>query len=167
MRGCIAQQINDLEHKALKATHEDVDYEHVSFKLKNRIEVKLTASELDLLESYMQLYGLTRQQAIIYCLRHALANAPLITNDQIMTLRESTDELRRVGINLNQIAYLLNSERASNERLKSHDIDRFLEENAKVQVQIKKQLESLTALISEVRARPDLRITFERKEKDT
>lgn len=55
-----------------------------------------------------QLYK-NRNQTLIAIIRSFVANEPQYTYDEIVVLRDSNSELRKIGVNLNQIAHRTNS----------------------------------------------------------
>ena len=55
-----------------------------------------------------QLYK-NRNQTLIAIIRSFVANEPQYTQEEIVVLRESNSELRKIGVNLNQIAHRTNS----------------------------------------------------------
>lgn len=55
-----------------------------------------------------QLYK-NRNQTLIAIIRSFVANEPQYTQEEIVVLRDSNSELRKIGVNLNQIAHRTNS----------------------------------------------------------
>ncbi|MCL1597521.1 MobC family plasmid mobilization relaxosome protein, partial [Parasutterella secunda] len=60
-----------------------------------------------------QYYGQTRNSYIISVLRNNLLSSTLLTEQELEALINSTHELNKIGVNLNQIARSINSARKS------------------------------------------------------
>lgn len=60
-----------------------------------------------------QYYGQTRNSYIISVLRNNLLSSTLLTKQELEALINSTHELNKIGVNLNQIARSINSARKS------------------------------------------------------
>ena len=80
---------------------------------KTQITITLKPSELNAIESRARFYEKSRNSYIISVLRHDAFSRPLLTKRELDALIESTHELNKIGVNLNQIARSINSDRKS------------------------------------------------------
>lgn len=83
------------------------------FEKKTGIKLMLKPSELAAVDQSCQRIGKTRQSFMISALRFYLANEVQFSPKELDTLVESTHELRKIGVNLNQIAHSINADRKS------------------------------------------------------
>ena len=80
---------------------------------KTQITITRKPSELTAIESRARFYEKSRNSYIISVLRHDAFSRPLLTKRELDALIESTHELNKIGVNLNQIARSINSDRKS------------------------------------------------------
>lgn len=93
---------------------------------KKEVKIRLTQSELSSLTAMAASWGLSRQQYLISLLRSSLINSSLVSKEEIDTLLSVAAEIRKIGINLNQIARKINQENAANGRLSSESIPKAI-----------------------------------------
>ena len=77
------------------------------------VKVMLKPSEFEAINQCCQKMGKTRQEFLISILRLYLANELLFDKKELDALIESNHELRKIGVNLNQITRSINSDRKS------------------------------------------------------
>ena len=75
---------------------------------KKTLNLKLSASEMQALEELAVHEGVKKQRFVIGLLRASMANEPQHSTDELMALRESNTQLRKIGVSLNAIAKQLN-----------------------------------------------------------
>lgn len=101
---------NYLSVPNLKGSFLVEDYRE-EFEKKTGIKLMLKPSELAAVDQSCQRIGKTRQSFMISALRFYLANEVQFSPKELDTLVESTHELRKIGVNLNQIAHSINADR--------------------------------------------------------
>lgn len=105
----IKNAIDEIKHKT----------ENTSFKLKKitedylqkrsvEIKVRLNPEETAALEQYAAHIARSKSQALISILRAFVANQPEYTLDETEALIKSNGDLRKLGVNINQIAHRIN-----------------------------------------------------------
>ncbi|MBQ3679415.1 MAG: plasmid mobilization relaxosome protein MobC [Succinivibrio sp.] len=93
--------------------------ENSSFKFKNitesylqkrylELKVRLNSEEAAALEQYAAHIARSKSQALISILRAFVANQPEYTLDETEALIKSNGDLRKLGVNINQIAHRVN-----------------------------------------------------------
>ena len=75
---------------------------------KKTLNLKLSESEMQALEEMAAQEGVKKQRFVIGLLRASMANEPQHSTDELMALRESNTQLRKIGVSLNAIAKQLN-----------------------------------------------------------
>ncbi|MGL4766462.1 MAG: plasmid mobilization relaxosome protein MobC [Formosimonas sp.] len=76
--------------------------------VKKPLKLMLYESELQALDAFVEHDGTTRQGFVIGVIRAHMANEPQYSTEEILALRESNAQLRKIGVNLNAIAKRLN-----------------------------------------------------------
>jgi hypothetical protein len=89
---------------------------------RNRIEIKITDSELVKIESIAKEAGYSRNMWVAYLVRSHLTKAPQWGMRELEVLAESSSQLLHIGRNLNQIARALNTSLDASDTLKSEDV---------------------------------------------
>lgn len=89
------------------------------------LKLLLKESENDALARIALVQGVSRQQFVIGLIRMAAASEPQFTKDETQALYAATWELRKIGVNINQIAKRLNEE-AKAGRLRGTEAVQFL-----------------------------------------
>lgn len=75
---------------------------------KERLEIRLTPTEYQAINSRAEAEGCSPQRWVINCVRASLTHEPQFTMETTKALWESSYQLRAIGRNLNQIARRLN-----------------------------------------------------------
>lgn len=75
---------------------------------KERLEIRLTPTEYQAINSRAEAEGCSPQRWVINCVRASLTHEPQFTMETTKALWESSYQLRAIGRNLNQIAKRLN-----------------------------------------------------------
>ena len=135
----------------LKNTIDEVKQqnENISFKLENLAEqikddqkanilLRLNQEETAALELFAAHIGRSKTQAVISILRSYLANQPSYTLDEEDALENSNEELRMIGVNLNQVAH----------RVNMMDLDSFAKQDVEDIKELIKRLTKKTETIS-------------------
>lgn len=76
---------------------------------KKDVRLYLNVDELAAVDRMADQLHKSRNQTLIAIIRSFVANEPQYTQDEIVVLRDSNSELRKMGVNLNQIAHRTNS----------------------------------------------------------
>lgn len=79
------------------------------------IKIRMTKSELEAIRKLATVRGQTRQALIVSAVRESLLNKSQIDPKQYQLISDSTLSLNRIGVNLNQIARVLNEQIKSGE----------------------------------------------------
>ena len=79
------------------------------------IKIRMTKSELEAIRKLATVRGQTRQALIVSAVRESLLNKSQIDPKQYQLISDSTLSLNRIGVNLNQIAIVLNEQIKSGE----------------------------------------------------
>ena len=74
-----------------------------------KLTLRLGAADLALLEAEAGSVGLSRTQWSVALIRRRLHGRPQFTRPEVLALIETRRELRRIGVNINQIARALNT----------------------------------------------------------
>lgn len=74
-----------------------------------KLTIRLCAADLVLLTAEAEKAGFSRTQWTVALIRHRLYGRPQFTPPEALALLESRRELRRIGVNINQIARALNT----------------------------------------------------------
>lgn len=81
----------------------------VSERLSGKISLRLTPDDLAALEGEAAAQGLSRTQWTTHLIRRRLYDRPQLSAPDALALIEIRRELRRIGVNINQIARALNT----------------------------------------------------------
>ena len=76
---------------------------------KKDVRLFLNPDELAAVDRMAEQLGKNRNQTLIAIIRSYVANEPQYTQDEIIELRNANNELRKIGVNLNQIAHHTNT----------------------------------------------------------
>ena len=76
---------------------------------KKDVRLYLNVDELAAVDRMADQLYKNRNQTLIAIIRSFVANEPQYTHEEIVVLRDSNSELRKIGVNLNQIAHRTNS----------------------------------------------------------
>lgn len=85
-----------------------VEQQQKEWGQKKTLNLKLSVSEMLALEELAAHEGVKKQRFVIGLLRASMANEPQHSTDELMALRESNTQLRKIGVSLNAIAKQLN-----------------------------------------------------------
>lgn len=96
-----------MEEAALAALPEAV--ETSSARLSGKLGLRLTPADLTVLEAEAARAGMTRTQWTVALIRARLHHRPQLSRRDALALIEVQRELRRIGVNVNQIARALNT----------------------------------------------------------
>ena len=105
-----------------------------------------------------QLYK-NRNQTLIAIIRSFVANEPQYTQEEIVVLRDSNSELRKIGVNLNQIAHRTNSidfDRVSDGETVKELLKRMIKRTEDLSNTIDEHVAKVWAIINAGRYRKDL-----------
>lgn len=95
--------------------------EYIKEERKTNIYLRLNQEETAAIELYAAHIGRSKTQAIISILRSYLAAQPNYTLDEAEALERSNDELRMIGVNLNQVAHRVNKMELNT--FSNHDVE--------------------------------------------
>lgn len=76
--------------------------------VKKPLKLMLHESEIQALDAFVAHDGTTRQGFVIGVLRAHMVKEPQYSTEEVLALRESNTQLRKIGVNLNAIAKRLN-----------------------------------------------------------
>ena len=96
------QQQNNVEKKTLESYLQPEGS-------KTDVRLFLNPDELAAVDRMAEQLGKNRNQTLIAIIRSYVANEPQYTQDEIIELRNANNELRKIGVNLNQIAHHTNT----------------------------------------------------------
>ena len=96
------QQQNNVEKKTLESYLQPEGS-------KTDVRLFLNLDELAAVDRMAEQLGKNRNQTLIAIIRSYVANEPQYTQDEIIELRNANNELRKIGVNLNQIAHHTNT----------------------------------------------------------
>lgn len=126
-----------------KPVYRAIDEEEI--RKPHMLKVLLKESENAALARIAQAQGVSRQQFVIGLIRIAAAAEPQFTNDETKTLYAATWELRKIGVNINQIAKRLNEE-AKSGRLQGSEAAQFL----KLSTALTQRMEEVAGMVGEL-----------------
>lgn len=112
--------------------------EHIQEKRTTELKLRLNQEETAALELFAAHIGRSKTQAVISILRSYLANQPSYTLDEEDALENSNEELRMIGVNLNQVAH----------RVNMMDLDSFAKQDVEDVKKLIKRLTKKTETIS-------------------
>ncbi len=136
-RSAVLRQLVD---RALRAGDDSVVISEPRERTTARVEVRLTASDIERLDAAASERGLKRTEWIVALLRRRLyGRSPPPRADRAL-IAQSWRELNRIGINLNQAVHALNAATMVDSRL---DLAREAERVASFQQEIDAQLRAL------------------------
>lgn len=136
-RSAVLRQLVD---RALRAGDDSVVIAEPRERTTARVEVRLTASDIERLDAAASERGLKRTEWIVALLRRRLyGRSPPPRADRAL-IAQSWRELNRIGINLNQAVHALNAATMVDSRL---DLAREAERVASFQQEIDAQLRAL------------------------
>jgi len=136
-RSAVLRQLVD---RALRAGDDGVVIAEPRERTTARVEVRLTASDIERLDAAASERGLKRTEWIVALLRRRLyGRSPPPRADRAL-IAQSWRELNRIGINLNQAVHALNAATMVDSRL---DLAREAERVASFQQEIDAQLRAL------------------------
>lgn len=99
---------NTMDVKGYAAPVFVVEQQQKEWGQKKTLNLKLSESEMQALEKMAAHEGVKKQRFVIGLLRASMANEPQHSTDELMALRESNTQLRKIGVSLNAIAKQLN-----------------------------------------------------------
>ncbi len=83
----------------------------------NNFTLRLTGREIRMIEKRAEKEGFTfRTTWAVAVIRQALSSDPILTHDEIQSLRDSNRELAAIGRNLNQVAHSINIDYRNSEK---------------------------------------------------
>lgn len=126
--------------------------EEVEIERPYALKLLLKASENAGLQRIADLQGVKRQDFVIGLIRSALAAEPQFTKTETQTLFDATWELRRIGMNINQIARRLNEE-AKLGKLRGTEAEQFLKFSSVLQKRIDNVANEVGKIIQAGKAR--------------
>lgn len=112
--------------------------EHIQEKRATELKLRLNQEETAALDLFAAHIGRSKTQAVISILRSYLANQPSYTLDEEDVLENSNEELRMIGVNLNQVAH----------RVNMMDLDSFAKQDVEDIKELIKRLTKKTETIS-------------------
>ena len=123
----------------------------------------LREDKIRVLDQYAMIMGLTRHQALVGIIRAITVNQPQFTLGEIQQLDDSNFQLRKLGVNLNQIAHRTNT--VSFEKFSSKDketlidlINRLIERTENVQKFVYEHTKKVWKLVNSSRFRTQVNI---------
>ena len=72
------------------------------------VKIRLTENEFEALSAKADSYGMSKQQCLIRLIRSFLTHSEMVSQSEIEAISNYVQEIRKVGINLNQIAKRIN-----------------------------------------------------------
>ena len=118
------------------------------------VMVRLNASEKRALITLSDAMGMSQQRTLVSLLRATAENAALITKDEMDELLANRMELQKIGVNLNQIARAINTERkAGTFTATTVDLDKLIHDAKQASVSVDKTKEQIIALMKASRTR--------------
>ena len=129
----ITQQKNDASQ--FKTTEKQQDNTQTQEQPYKRIQIALTAKELEELEMLAKKEGFSVSKWVVALVRAQLNAAPQFGQKELEVLAQSNLQLLKIGNNLNQIAKALNASFSKNKGVYKVEIieklDAFIKEHAK------------------------------------
>lgn len=126
--------------------------DEVELKKPHALKLLLKESENAALVRIAQAQGVSRQQLVIGLIRSVAAVEPQFSKDETQVLYTATWELRKIGVNINQIAKRLNEE-AKSGRLRGTEAAQFLKLSTALTNRMENIAEKVGELIKASRAR--------------
>lgn len=126
---------------------------------KKDVRLYLNVDELAAVDRMADQLYKSRNQTLIAIIRSFVANEPQYTQDEIVVLRDSNSELRKMGVNLNQIAHRTNSidfDRVSDGETVKELLKRMIKRTEDLSNTIDDHVAKVWAIINAGRYRKDL-----------
>lgn len=126
---------------------------------KKDVRLYLNVDELAAVDRMADQLYKSRNQTLIAIIRSFVANEPQYTQDEIVVLRDSNSELRKMGVNLNQIAHRTNSidfDRVSDGETVKELLKRMIKRTEDLSNTIDDHVAKVLAIINAGRYRKDL-----------
>lgn len=126
---------------------------------KKDVRLYLNVDELAAVDRMADQLYKSRNQTLIDIIRSFVANEPQYTQDEIVVLRDSNSELRKMGVNLNQIAHRTNSidfDRVSDGETVKELLKRMIKRTEDLSNTIDDHVAKVWAIINAGRYRKDL-----------
>ena len=126
---------------------------------KKYVRLYLNVDELAAVDRMADQLHKSRNQTLIAIIRSFVANEPQYTQDEIVVLRDSNSELRKMGVNLNQIAHRTNSidfDRVSDGETVKELLKRMIKRTEDLSNTIDDHVAKVWAIINAGRYRKDL-----------
>ena len=126
---------------------------------KKDVRLYLNVDELAAVDRMADQLYKNRNQTLIAIIRSFVANEPQYTQDEIVVLRDSNSELRKMGVNLNQIAHRTNSidfDRVSDGETVKELLKRMIKRTEDLSNTIDDHVAKVWAIINAGRYRKDL-----------
>ena len=126
---------------------------------KKDVRLYLNVDELAAVDRMADQLYKNRNQTLIAIIRSFVANEPQYTHDEIVVLRDSNSELRKMGVNLNQIAHRTNSidfDRVSDGETVKELLKRMIKRTEELSRTIDEHVAKVWAIINAARYRKDL-----------
>lgn len=126
---------------------------------KKDVRLYLNVDELATVDRMADQLHKSRNQTLIAIIRSFVANEPQYTQDEIVVLRDSNSELRKMGVNLNQIAHRTNSidfDRVSDGETVKELLKRMIKRTEDLSNTIDDHVAKVWAIINAGRYRKDL-----------
>lgn len=126
---------------------------------KKDVRLYLNVDELAAVDRMADQLHKSRNQTLIAIIRSFVANEPQYTQDEIVVLRDSNSELRKMGVNLNQIAHRTNSidfDRVSDGETVKELLKRMIKRTEDLSNTIDDHVAKVWAIINAGRYRKDL-----------
>ena len=126
---------------------------------KKDVRLYLNVDELAAVDRMADQLHKSRNQTLIAIIRSFVASEPQYTQDEIVVLRDSNSELRKMGVNLNQIAHRTNSidfDRVSDGETVKELLKRMIKRTEDLSNTIDDHVAKVWAIINAGRYRKDL-----------
>lgn len=126
---------------------------------KKDVRLYLNVDELAAVDRMADQLHKSRNQTLIAIIRSFVANEPQYKQDEIVVLRDSNSELRKMGVNLNQIAHRTNSidfDRVSDGETVKELLKRMIKRTEDLSNTIDDHVAKVWAIINAGRYRKDL-----------
>ena len=108
------------------------------------VTVRLTSEEKAKLKKYCEAENITYSQALIRQIRILINQEPHFTKDELQVLRNSNNQLVRIGRNLNQVVRKMNADELTSNDMKGDDLKQITklvdDQNFLVMLLMKKSL---------------------------
>ena len=126
---------------------------------KKDVRLYLNDDELAAVDRMAEQLGKNRNQTLIAIIRSYVANEPQYTQDEIIELRNANNELRKIGVNLNQIALHTNTidfDRITDGKSVKELLKNFTKRAETISITIDNHVAKVWKLINAGRYRKDL-----------